>query len=520
MHQHHYFFKALAPELQRRLQGMELATCFSQNQDELILGFCNEKEEFWVKALVHPTFSCLSFPDEFHRAKQNSVDLFPEIIGQRAQKVWVYDNERAMGLQLGEHFTLVLKLFGNRANLILCKEGVPINIFRKQQAQDFQKPCHEYHRAIDQSFEAFKELGQKKTFPTLGKEVLAYLKDRNWNNLSSEESWSLLQEALMLLHSSQYYVGEWKGEAKLWLIPPPREAANIETFDNPLEACNGFFYRYVKTFYLGREKAEALKALQHKIKSTWSYIEKTSNKLDELKTGSRYEEMGHIIMANLHNIEPRSKKAVLHDFYTGNDVSIKLNPELNPQKNAENYYRKSKNQKIEVKQLEKNIANKEAVLEELEAHEQAIEALEGLRDLRKYIKEHKLSASKQGNQQQAFPFRKFEYEGFEIWIGKNAKNNDLLTQKYAYKEDLWLHARDVAGSHTLIKFQAGKPFPDRVLEKAASLAAYYSSRKNDTLCPVIYTPKKYVRKPKGLAPGQVVVDKESVIMVESAPFQQ
>ena len=97
-------------------------------------------------------------------------------------------------------------------------------------------------------------------------------------------------------------------------------------------------------------------------------------------------------------------------------------------------------------------------------------------------------------------------------VGKSAKNNDLLTQKYTYKEDLWLHAKDVAGSHVVVKYQAGKTFPETVIEKAAQLAGWYSKRKNDSLCPVLYTPKKFVRKPKGAEPGEVIVEREKVIL--------
>ena len=106
-----------------------------------------------------------------------------------------------------------------------------------------------------------------------------------------------------------------------------------------------------------------------------------------------------------------------------------------------------------------------------------------------------------------------------MFIGKNSKNNDLLTQKHAFKEDLWLHAKDVSGSHVIIKYQSGKKFPKPVIEKAAQLAAYYSQRKTDSYCPVMYTPKKFVRKPKGAAPGAVIVEKEEVILVEPSAFK-
>jgi len=88
--------------------------------------------------------------------------------------------------------------------------------------------------------------------------------------------------------------------------------------------------------------------------------------------------------------------------------------------------------------------------------------------------------------------------------------------EYGYKDDLWLHAKDVSGSHVLIKYQAGKSFPRPVIEKAGQLAAYYSKNRHSTVCPVIYTEKKYVRKLKGAPPGTVRVEKESILFSNPA----
>ena len=106
------------------------------------------------------------------------------------------------------------------------------------------------------------------------------------------------------------------------------------------------------------------------------------------------------------------------------------------------------------------------------------------------------------------------HNGFRIWVGRNAQDNDVLTFRHSYKEDLWLHAKDVPGSHVLVKFQAGKKFPKDVIERAGQLAAYNSKRKTETLCPVSVTPKKFVRKRKGDPAGMVVVEKEEVILVD------
>ena len=123
-------------------------------------------------------------------------------------------------------------------------------------------------------------------------------------------------------------------------------------------------------------------------------------------------------------------------------------------------------------------------------HLSVIEPMESLRELRAYIKSNGLKASSNVAALAVDLFKKVEYLGYVILIGRNAKNNDLLTKQYAFKEDLWLHARDVSGSHVVIKNQPGKKFPAPVIERAAELAAFYSKRKTDSLCPVIVTPKK------------------------------
>ncbi|NJO03727.1 MAG: hypothetical protein HC880_20495, partial [Bacteroidia bacterium] len=100
-----------------------------------------------------------------------------------------------------------------------------------------------------------------------------------------------------------------------------------------------------------------------------------------------------------------------------------------------------KTKKIEIQNLQKNIERKEKELKILNEQQQAIQAFSSLKELRKYLRDQGLVREQKSSKPDQFPFKKFSYEGFEIWIGKNAKNNDMLIQQYAYKEDLWLHAK-------------------------------------------------------------------------------
>jgi predicted ribosome quality control (RQC) complex YloA/Tae2 family protein len=220
-------------------------------------------------------------------------------------------------------------------------------------------------------------------------------------------------------------------------------------------------------------------------------------------------------MANLHAINEGITEIELLNFYTNTPIKIKLKAELSPQRNAESYYRKSKNEQLEVNAIEKNIENAVYKIFDLDAQIEKVKATETFKELKGFVKTQKKVTEEIESPKSLF--REYVFEGNLILVGKNSKNNDTLTLKHTQKEDYWLHARDCAGSHVVIKRKNKENLPNHVIEFAASLAAYYSKRKNESVVPVIFTQKKFVRKTKGLPDGQVIVDKESTIMIE--PFQ-
>ena len=163
MHNSYYFIKQVSKSLERELIGLELATCFSQNRDELVLGFCNPQKEFWMKASLQPDLCLLVFPDEFHRAKRNSVDLFQKIIDLKVQKIRQFENERAFAIEFQDDWKLCFKMYGNRANVVLFKGEEAVSLFRKKFEKDAQTPYSELDRPITQNLEFFQLEGLQQT---------------------------------------------------------------------------------------------------------------------------------------------------------------------------------------------------------------------------------------------------------------------------------------------------------------------------------------------------------------------
>ncbi|GAA4451215.1 hypothetical protein GCM10023189_12940 [Nibrella saemangeumensis] len=524
MHTNYYFLRQLGPALESQLAGLKLMECFSQDRDELVLVFAqargkiNYYRPFYIKATLRPDFSGLLFPEVVQRARTNSADLFESLYDRAVLGVRSFLNERCLAILLEDNYALLFKFFGNRPNLLTFEGNTVMDLFNQKLVADSHLVLDALDRPIDQSWEAFVRAGydHRKLFPTFGKVVNGYLAERfgRGEEPDGAEKWAIVQEVLAQLERPRYYLTRIEHRPALSLLPVGEIRRE---FDEPLDASNRFYIAYNGQNTFEREKGEVLRLFDKRLKRAQAYIDTNLERIIERDENSRNEQIANILMANLHQIpEPpgaRSPESVtLHDFYHDRPITVKLKPDLTPQKNAEGYYRKAKNEKIEEEHRQRQLTAREEEIRRMQEYRLALDQIETLKELRKYIKQHNLlsDAITEGPVQL---FKEVEHEGFRILIGRNAKNNDLLTQRYTYKDDLWLHARDVSGSHVVIKHQAGKTFPKTVIERAAELAAWYSKRRTDSLCPVIVTPKKFVRKPKGLAEGQVVIDKEDVVMV-------
>lgn len=491
--------------------GSTLHTLYTQEKNELILQAETPLGEvLYMKVLFSPAFCCLSFPPTHHRARKNSMNLFKSIEDCTIGKIHMFENERAFSFLLDNGQLLVFKVFGNRSNLILFEDNKIIEVFRSELKNDYSITPN-LDRPIDQSRSAFDKSGgdYRSLYPTFGKHVHAYLQSKGYDQISSDERWILLKETVAVLEDPEYRVIE-DNEILLTLLPDKEG----KEFNHPVQALNYFYQQYFMKGLLFREKKPIIKSLEKEVSKSEKYIRRLYQKLDALAHGSSYRHQADLIMANLQNIPKGAKKVSLTDFYDPKkNIEVTLNPKLSAQDNAGHLYHKAKNQHRETDELEKNIQHRERQLDLVRKQLAELTKIQEIQALRTFIKTNELGNDTIKKEAITLPYREYLIDGFVVRVGKNARSNDQMIQKYSYKDDLWLHAKDVPGSHVLIKFQAGKPFPSPVIEKAASLAAFYSKRKNDSLCPVIVTPRKFVRKRKGDPPGAVVVDRENEVLL-------
>ena len=514
MHNSYALFRQLAPVLQARLSGHRLVSCFSQERDELVMEFNNGTESFFIKSVFGASLTCLSFPTTFRRARKNSAELFSAAILQDVEEVRSFRYERTILVGLSGGFGLLFKMHGPSGNVILLENGSPSALFRNRLAADLGLNVSALHRVLDQSREAF-DAGYpdlRKVYFTFGREVWSWLEERHFDEQGKEEKWALIQEVFGVMEkpSPDFFI--IRHQHRIWLsLLPFGEVLTRHT--DPVRALNDFQAVFTREAAMLEARLRVIRRLEQLIRQTEAFSDRSRERLESISGDHHFQEWADLLMANLHQVPAGAKEWTGESFYSPDTpVCIRLNPAFSPQKNAEVYYRKARNRNSELSMLKDALHSRSKSLERyrvlLDLTGQA-DSVQTLEEIESALPRRQDAAM----QEERLPFTEHELMGFRILVGRSSEDNDTLTFRFGTKNDMWLHARDCAGSHVLIKARPGQTIPRPVLERAAALAAYHSKRKGESLCPVSYAERKFIRKRKGDPPGMVVLDRESVIMV-------
>ena len=265
--------------------------------------------------------------------------------------------------------------------------------------------------------------------------------------------------------------------------------------------------QFIRSYYFDQAKQNIIQNLEKKIKHLKKTLSEALKRKGEIENRRSNKELGDLILSHAHSIKPGLTKALITDYYTDQRIWIKLNPSLNAADNAKKYYGKAKNESIEMSKLNEQIQTTQKSLQALEISLLSAKDATEFKSLKPLQKSN--MAKPEVKQPDTLPYRIQEFQGYTLWIGKNNKANDQML-KLCQKNDLWLHAKDFAGSHVIVR-KKGVDFPQVVIDFAAQLAAKNSKAKTQQVVPVIATLRKFVSKPKNAAFGEVNVIKESII---------
>lgn len=280
-------------------------------------------------------------------------------------------------------------------------------------------------------------------------------------------------------------------------------------------------------FYGAAARQERMKQKSRDLQKTVNTAyERVSRKLELQKKelaecGEReaFRVTGDLINANIYRLEKGMTRCVLEDFYTGEPREIALDARLTPAQNAQKYYNEYRKLDTAEKKLTELIKKGgeereylDSVLDSISRAESDSELSEIRRELREqgYLRAQKGDDRPSKKLSEPLKFR--STEGFEILVGRNNRQNDILTLKTAKAADIWLHTKDIAGSHVIIRTNGQAPSEQTIVE-AAMLAAFHSKGKSGSGVPVDYVAVKFIKKPAGAKPGMVIFTNNKTLYV-------
>ncbi len=284
-------------------------------------------------------------------------------------------------------------------------------------------------------------------------------------------------------------------------------------------------YYYIKDKYdrLNSKSITLQKLVNTNIDRCTKKITILNDYIEESKSKESFKISGELLTANIYAIKKGDKSASVMNYYDENNtvINIKLDENKTPSENIQFFFKKyNKLKKSEENALTQlKIANDElSYLQSVLTNIKNVESYEEIEEIKaeliqtEYIKFKSKKGEKNKKPKLSRPTHLVSSDGIDIYIGKNNIQNDNLTLKFADKHDLWLHTKNIPGSHVIIK-KFGE-IPDTTLLEAAELAAFYSRAKDSSKVPVDYTEVKNVKKPSGAKPGMVIYSTNKTIYVE------
>ena len=299
-----------------------------------------------------------------------------------------------------------------------------------------------------------------------------------------------------------------------------------------------YLNKFIDNFYFSRETEEtfnncknnALKLVTDSQKKLLNRLNSINTKLKDCEERDKYRLYGELITSNLYKLTNTHTDYIeLENYYDNNNlIKIPLDKKYSPNINAKHYFKKYNKLKnalqivsVQKAETENELNYIDSIIFEIELASSTKEIQEILDEISENLIKNKVSQKKKNTknlkkkkQEKQYSPLHFNIDNFDVYVGKNNKENDWLTFTFANKNDIWLHTKDIQGSHVILK-NSGQNVSDDTLVKCAKLAVEHSKAKFSSNVPVDYCKVQYVKKPNSAKPGMVIFTNNKTISVTS-----
>lgn len=552
------FTKAMVDELSRSLTGGRINKVHQPYKNEVILTIRANGVNHKLLLSAHPSYARVQLTKETYENPSEPpmfcMLLRKHIEGHLLEDIYQVDNDRIIIFdikgrnEIGDisNKQLIIEIMGRHSNLILVDKSrniildcikhisfavnsyraiLPGQPYKFPPEQDKQNPFtaneEDILRKIDfnsgrldrQLVETFSGVS-----PLFAKEVI--FESGLANRTTVPGTFIQLIKKIAVGELSPAIITTPEGKEAFYLFSLEHLKGEVKSFPTLSETLDRYYFGKAERDRVKQQGHDIERFIANEKEKNEKKIDKLEATLEEAGKAEQFQRFGELLTANLYAVKKGMKEIEVVNYYDelGGTLVIPLDPRKTPSENAQKYfskYQKAKNSvSIIMEQIEKtkedaayfdNLLQQVQTASPKDIQEIREELIEG-----GYIRERQKRTGKKP--QNAKPVLDYfqSTDGTEIIVGKNNKQNDYLTNKLAARDEIWLHTKDIPGSHVVIRSK--EPSPEAIRE-AAMLAAYFSKARNSSSVPVDFTKVRHVKKPSGAKPGFVIYDNQQTVYV-------
>ncbi|MGD6974760.1 Rqc2 family fibronectin-binding protein [Bacillus altitudinis] len=551
------FTYGMTNELQETLTGGRISKIHQPYKHELIFHIRSKGKNHKLLLSAHPSYARVQLT-EHHDDNPSEPPMFCMLLRKHLEGGFIERFEQ-IGLdrvivlhvrsrnEIGDEQTrkLYIEIMGRHSNLILVEDET-------EQIIDGLKhlsPSVNSYRTVLPGHQYLLPPAQKKLnpFDVTKEDILKHLRFQEGKianqivdtfsgvsplfakeavhraGLANQETIpSTLLEMFQLIqaHSFTPQLTRKDGKEYFYLLELQHVNGDMKTFDSLSELLDRFYFGKAERDRVKQQAADLERFVANEKKKNENKLKKLTRTLEESQNAHKYQLYGELLTANIYAIKKGDKEATVINYYDeeGREITIPLKTNKTPSENAQAYFTKYQKAKNAVEAVNEQI---ERTHEEIAYFDELIQQLSSaspkdLEEIREELVEGKYLRPKQKRNAKKKKPSAIQLEAYEssqgvpILVGKNNKQNEYLTTKAAARDDIWLHTKDIPGSHVVIRHKA----PDeQTLLEAAQIAAYFSKAKESSSVPVDYTKIRHVKKPNGAKPGFVTYDQQQTLFV-------
>lgn len=560
------FLNSLIDNLKEYLINGKIDKINQPEKDEIILTIRNNRKNHKLLISASPRFSRMhltNIPKENPlKAPLFTMVLRKYLLGGTILDVVQINGDRLIEIKISANdelgfnskYSLIIEIMGRHSNISLVRERdnkvmecikhitPDINTFRvlypgteyvyppkSTKLNPYNFTLEEFKPFVN-TLEELNENFFSNTFIGISKPLSKELYLENEENLSSIKDDSKLYDVLKNLFqnlkenvSFNIFIDENGNFKDFHCFKFKKEFSNFITYDSPSELIEDYFFKKDKQDRLHNKSNDLQRFLNTNIDRCKKKDKILNKTIEDCAQKEKFKVYGDLLTSYIYSIKEGEKSITLQNFYSVNleNITIPLNENKSPSQNVQLYYKKyNKMKKAEEEafiQLEKNAHELEYLnsvltnLLNIEDYGEIDEIKEELMDTG-YLKFKKL---KKSNHKKSKPLHFVSSDGIDIYVGKNNIQNDYLSLKFAKKNYLWLHTKDIPGSHVIV---CTDKLIDNTIEEASVIAAYYSKAKSSSKVPVDYTFVKNLKKPANGKPGMVIYHTNWTLYTEPKDF--